>query len=388
MNMPKEAKGNSLPIFTEILTNGGIQILRSKDVFRDLSARYDIPGSEIRYIDFNRTGVRMPQGEIAPGLRVRFVATVDTFGTKSTWFALPVRSDFDSNYSMHDGNLFFGDEIIGKVDKTEFDTCDVSYQRGPHLLNLNSRNREACGGCKACTHSYKGIYPMEPQVSLVTEDQLRDFFEVKQESGLDMASLQQIAVVTGLFGDENKVVEHMRLIETVVEPMGFKGELMYFGCEVNSKEALSELSSIENFALVYAVDTFSDRANLLNPKKSKNSLDTARTTLELAQNMGIETTFSYIAGLDSLAQMQDGFKLLLPSVTRFPLVNIYQIQTPGQLAIINNDAKKLEYYVQARIMLEDMLKDTLLRPRRWENYRPLWYDTFAGEMLPSNAFGE
>ena len=39
----------------------------------------------------------------------------------------------------------------------------------------------------------------------------------------------QIAVVTGLFKGEDKVVEHMTLINEVVKEQGFHGELMYFG---------------------------------------------------------------------------------------------------------------------------------------------------------------
>ena len=50
---------------------------------------------------------------------------------------------------------------------------------------------------------------------------------------------------------------------------------MYFGCEVNSDEALQELSNLGNTSLVYAVDNFTNRAKFLAPFKAGISLDDA-----------------------------------------------------------------------------------------------------------------
>lgn len=41
----------------------------------------------------------------------------------------------------------------------------------------------------------------------------------------------------------------------------------------------------------------------------------------------------------------------------------------------------IEYYIKARKILEEMFKDTPLRPKPWENYRSLWYLTFDNEVL-------
>ena len=38
--------------------------------------------------------------------------------------------------------------------------------------------------------------------------------------------------------------------------------------------------------------------------------------------------------------------------------------------------------------IEKIFKDVNFRPKRWENYRPLWYKYFDNEELPNNSFGE
>lgn len=280
---------------------------------------------------------------------------------------------------------------MGDAHQVELDTCDVSYQRGPHLLNLNSRNRSNCAGCQACVHNYKDFYDqtvIRDLDRLVTREQIATFFDQREQAGLDIAALRQIAVVTGLFGSERAIVTHMSLIHDVVSSRGFEGELMYFGCEINSLDGLKRVTDLGNFALVYAVDNFSKRLEILGRKKSKLTLDDAKRTLTLAKTLGIQTTFAYIAGIDDLISLQQGFSFLADSITRFPIVNVYQIQTPGQMRIIDAEAKELEYYVKARETIEQVLTQTGLYPRRWENYRPLWYDFYVGQPLLSNTFGD
>lgn len=374
-----------------LLTEFGVQVTQDPEIFFELAERYQLPPTEVRYVDFNRTGVYLPNNEVQVGFRVRFIGELDTFGPKSTWFALPVRYKIDSSYSIHDNTLWFQEEKMGRVRVIELDTCDVSYQRGPRLLNLNSRSRSNCAGCTACVHSYKDLYDqtvIRDLDRLVTRKQIEDFFDQKEQGGLDVGALRQIAVVTGLFGSERAVVTHMDLIHQVVSPRGFKGELMYFGCEVNSQDSLKRLADLGDFALVYAVDNFTKRAEILNRKKGNLTLEDAKRTLTLARELGMQTTFAYIAGIDDLASLQRGFIFLADSVTRFPVINVYQIQTPGQMRIIDEEAKGLEYYVKARKAVEQVFAETDLRPRRWENYRPLWYDFYAGQPLPSNTFGD
>ena len=365
----------------------GAKLIEEYEKYIQLSEQTNIPISEIIQIDLNRSGIYFPNNEVRENFRVRFKGQI--LGDYETWYALPVRAKEDTNFSAHDGAIYFKDIRIGDLTTNlMLDTCESSYQRGPHLLNLNSRSRSNCGGCKACIHNYKSFYDntvIKDQNALYTREDINNFFDSKN---IDVSQLVQIAVVTGLFHGEEKVVEHMQLINEVAKKRGFNGELMYFGCEVNSEEALKELAKIDNFALIYAYDNFTKRDELLTKTKSKLKLETAKNTLDIAKSKGINTTISYISGIDSLESMKNGFTLIRDSLTQFPIINIYQIQNSGQAVIMDEEARGLEYYLKSRNELEKMLIDKEFKPKRWANYRPLWYKYYNGEMMEDNSFGQ
>ncbi len=367
-------------------TKYGNEIVNSFDTYKKISEEYNIDISEVVKIDLNRNGVSLPDNEVREDFRVRFKSSL--LNGYNSWYALPVRSRENTPFIAQNGVVYFDDISIGNYDELRLDTCESSYQRGPHLLNLNSRSRSNCGGCKACVHNYNDLYDstvIKDNVPLRTRQDIESFFDTRD---IDVSKLIQIAVVTGLFHGENNVVEHMKLVNDVAKERGFQGELMYFGCEVNSDEALKELASLENFELIYALDNFSNRDKFLAKTKSIITLETAKDTLLRAKDKNIETTISYISGLDSLESMKNGFMMMKDSFTRFPVINIYQIQTMEQAAILNDEAKSLEYYIKSRIELEKLFKDSEYRPRRWENYRPLWYDYYEGEKVKDNAYGQ
>ena len=236
------------------------------DAYEKLSKKYTIPVSEIILIDLNRCGIYLPNNEVRVDFRVRFKAQI--LDSYNSWYALPVRNEEDTPFKAMDGKIYLLGQEIGSFDELRLDTCESSYQRGPHLLNLNSRSRSNCGGCKACVHNYHDFYDstvIRDNTPLRTSDDINKFFDTKN---IDVEKLVQIAVVTGLFHGEKNVLEHMNLVNEVAKSRGFHGELMYFGCEVNSLEALKELANIDSFKLIYALDNFTKRDSLLAKTKS------------------------------------------------------------------------------------------------------------------------
>jgi hypothetical protein len=145
-----EAAEQEIERTPDLLSDNGIEVDRSSDIFRELGERHEIPAEDVGYIDLNRTGVHLPGAEVRVSFRARFLADVPGLdgNKRRTWFALPVRTANDSNFSVTKGGLFFGNEKMADAHKVELDTCDVSYQRGPHFLNLNSRSRGNCAGCR------------------------------------------------------------------------------------------------------------------------------------------------------------------------------------------------------------------------------------------------
>ena len=109
--------------------------------------------------------------------------------------------------------------------------------------------------------------------------------------------------------------------------------------------------------------------------------------MSVAKSLGIETTFAYIAGVDDLSAISENFAYFFNVCTRFPVVNIFQIQTDLQAQALFDGAKNLEYYLQTRRAIESAFFNSNMRPRRWENYRPLWYREFHGEFLDVKAYG-
>ena len=86
--------------------------------------------------------------------------------------------------------------------------------------------------------------------------------------------------------------------------------------------------------------------------------------------------------------MKNGFTLIKDSITKFPIINIYQIQNEGQSNLLDEEGRNIEYYIRSRIELENIFKDCDFEPKRWSNYRPLWYKYYNGKMLEDNSFGQ
>ena len=372
-----------------VLVKNGVNITTDTGEWYALSTKYSLSPQEIGLIDFNRTGVCLDDNDVRVGFRTRFNGSI-FYPNDLSWFALPVRSPEDSHFHIQNGKLMFDSFQIGVIDEPVLDTCDTSYQRGKRLLNLNSRSRSNCAGCKACVHNDKSLYDdtvIKDKHELLTAQDIDDFFHKKEQLGVKIAELDQIAVVTGLFKDENDVLSHLTDVYNVAKKYGFHGELMYFGCQLTSSAALKAFSQLGKTAIVFAIDNFTKRKKNLSKTKSDLSLEELFAAMSVARSYGTETTFAYIVGVDSLKAIAEYFAYFLNVCTRFPVVNIFQIQTDLQAQVLDEEAKNLEYYIQARQIIEDIFKYSGMRPRRWENYRPLWYREFGGESLDVKPYG-
>ena len=165
----------------------GAEITKRYEVYEKLADEYNINLSEILQIDLNRSGVYLKNGEVKENFRVRFKGKI--LDDYETWYALPVRSKEDTPFVVADGFIYFYDKKIGISKDLALDTCEASYQRGPNLINLNSRSRSNCGGCKACVHNYHNLYDstvIKDHLSLKTREDIEGFFDRKN---LDISKL-------------------------------------------------------------------------------------------------------------------------------------------------------------------------------------------------------
>ncbi len=98
----------------------------------------------------------------------------------------------------------------------------------------------------------------------------------------------------------------------------------------------------------------------------------------------METSFTYVAGLDDRAVMEPFLASLLPEVTVSPSVNVFQSHTPLMDTLRPSaEAGEVAYFLQARAFVEQVMAGigSDLVPQPWRCYRPLWYSTYAGRPL-------
>lgn len=353
--------------------------VRSMSQLHDVASRFGLPLAEVLFIEFNRSGVWTEDPEIPVGYRARFLCDEQFSDKEPMYFAVPVRCPAGSLFSIKaDGQLRFDEFEVGPTTELEIDTCDTSYfRRNRTVLNLNSNRRGNCGGCKQCVHNYP-IYDgrvLKDQVQLNSDDIISRFLEgVMSSSGwTSLSHLHQVAVVTGLFSDENEALAHLGSVRQVAANYGFHGSIFFLGCEINSAEAVVRLAELAPISFAYAIDCFDDREQRLAPRKGQWSLDSVYATLSLARQQGIETSYAYVAGIDPLPIMAETAERFADACSRHPIVNIYQMQHPSQTELLQEEAESLDYYLEARAIFEGHYASRGLYPNNWENYRSLWY---------------
>ena len=350
-----------------------------------LSGKYNIPTEDLLLLDLNLSGVKL---DFQSG-RARFElesTNKDIFPLAHSRnifnFYLAIPTVEQSPYFFRNGNLFFDKHLIGKVLGVTEDFCDASYpRRRGTVLNLNPNARTLCRGCKFCYTVFQ--IPRDREM-MISESKLRNFLKnwLKEFEVDDLSHLIQVAIVTGCFPNEKSVIEFLKTAKKVLNESSFKGELFYFGSQISTKKSFLELKKIKPLGICFSLECFEpqNRQSFLRDIKRKLHLDTIKESMVLANSMGIRTNFSYIVGLESLGTIKKGFSEFLPYVNSFPIVNVFQAHR-GQKILRRKEANKIEYYIKARGIIEDVFKYTSFRPRPWENYRTLWYLKFSGEFL-------
>ena len=339
-----------------------------------LSERYEIPEQDIILIALNLSGIN---AEI-PQKRVRFKLTPGTT-SRDFYFALCVNSA-ETPFNLIGSEMYLSSVKIGEVSGLENDTCNDNYfRRNGTELTLNTNARSSCRGCNFC-----GTYSLEAEDKerlldkIILEHRVSKILSEKGEA--DCSNLYRVSICTGCFGSEEKAVKHLINVNDVLNKLNFKGDLRYIGSEIVSEQAIDSIANhIEKFALSFTAEVFARRGEILRPNKARISIDDIKRVLCNIGNRGFEANILYVLGLDPLQVLIDGFEELFPYMNHFPIVNLFQIYSPEQALLKDTEANRIEYYLKARKALENIYKNSTLRPESWENYRPLWYLSFAKE---------
>jgi hypothetical protein len=120
-------------------------------------------------------------------------------------------------------------------------------------------------------------------------------------------------------------------------------------------------------------------------KKTKSDLlpEVMPGLLADARDAGLDTSFAYIVGLDPTRDMEPFLSALLPQVTLFPSLQVFQAHTPLMDGLRTPEADELRYFLNARRIVESVMSDVAsnLVPESWRCYRSLWYESYAGQPL-------
>lgn len=354
------------------LTGQSEHLLRDQQHLEKLSLQFNIPKSDILLTALNASGIKYQDIENDRG---RFILTLPN-GRKFL-LALTITNQPLSHFEHHQNQILFNGQPVATATDIEKDTCTDSYwRRGKSHLTLNSNSRSNCRGCSFC-----GTYELEEaDKALTTPEAIREKTEaIQTELKTDLSALESIGIVTGCFPDENKLVKNLLMIRQVFAENGFTGELQYIGSQLRTPEKIKEVAAAGPLALYLTVETFQRRQQLMKKTKSSIDLDGGRKLLATAKSLGVDTSFLYIAGLDDHQAMRQQFPLYRDLINRLPQVQTFQAYNPQQLNLRHQEANSIEYFLKTRKIVEQAFPN--LRPIAGNNYRSLWFTSYAGHHL-------
>ncbi len=270
----------------------------------DLALSYDIPFEDVLFIDLNRKGVLTDLNY--ERVRFYFKITENSYFQESNalnirdfFFAVPTHSGL-SNYYLKDNILFLKSEKVGEVSGIENDTCEAIYpRREGTVFNLNTQPKSSCRGCAFC-HTFKQT--ARDVSKMCANDLIVKYINqwLLKYNKHDLSHLYRVDIVTGCFGNEQKVLEHLNKVRIIFSRYNFNGEIFYFGSEITSAEAFNKLEKFKPFSLCLSLECFNNRKKLLRYNKAKLSLENAKYILSMSKERDFGSHFSYILGLEPL----------------------------------------------------------------------------------------
>ncbi|MFD6398986.1 radical SAM protein [Nocardia sp. NPDC060249] len=284
-----------------------------------------------------------------------------------------------SPFRLDGKRILLDGDPIADIDADEADDAVLGYWRNAgRVLTLNSNARSACTGCVFCPNTLEEAN--DPPLGF--DDLATYFATLAAERGEpDLAGVEKITVCTGCFRYEDIALKHLRQVREAMSAHNCGGDLHFLSSVLTSSAGIAEAARLGPFQLTITAEAFTKRNLIL--KDSKASVLPADMVRALGDGVtaGLRTDFTYIVGLDPLDVMERWLREFVPVCTEFPNFQVFQAHTALMDVYVADGARDIEYYLAARRTIEELFGPTGLRPLPWENYRPLWYLSFADEPL-------
>lgn len=346
------------------------------DGLAETAARYRIPVEDALLIAVNLCGVSSDQNRHRARIAVRLLSAPDT-----PWTVIVPLNAHTSPFRLIARDLYLGEDLVANVIRTDADEPVGGYFRNQgRAATLNPNARSRCVGCAFCPNTLEAA--ADPR--LHKERDLDELISalVEQHPRRDLTELQEVTISTGCFGHENTAVDHVIRMRKVLTQHKINARIGLLTSVVQADAAFATLADVVRpFVLRLTVECFTRRDLLLKATKARLRTSEMADVLQRARQKGLDTSFTYIVGLDPLEDLCRGVVSLLEYVTEFPNFQVYQAHNPIMAGLRAPGADRLEFYLEARAEIERLMGTNGMRPMAWECYRPLWYFTFAGDRL-------
>jgi hypothetical protein len=343
-----------------------------------LALSYGVPIEDALLIAINLYGISSDQNRHRARLTVRLVASPEV-----PWQVIVPLNNLGSPFTLFGQDLHFGPDSIAHVSRVDADEAVGGYFRDDgRAATLNPNARSRCVGCAFCPNTLEAS--ADPRLS--EERDLGDLLAAmtEQHPRRDLSELTEVTVSTGCFDREDAAVAHLVSLRATLAAHGITARIGILTSVIQTDKAFEMLAQrVAPFVLRLTAECFGRRDLLLKASKARLNYHHMPELLRRARRTGLDTSFTYIVGLDPLAQMRDGLSDLAEHITEFPNLQVYQAHNSIMAGLRVPGADRIEFYLRARVEIEKILGTSGLRPVAWECYRPLWHFTFAGETLVS-----
>lgn len=341
----------------------------------ETASNYNVPLLDTLFIALNWAGLQSDTGMPRARMQVR------PTGQSDTWqIILPL--DSSASPFEHRGTaIMLDDEPVADIVGIENDDVVLTYLRaGGHSVTLNTHSRSTCIGCLFCPNVIEDAADATLRTSAELADLLR--WVTSDNSWGDLRGVGVITVCTGCFQTPLAAIQHMAAVQQAARPLGFNGRLHLLSSVVRDADDLKRIAAELNpFHLTLTVECFTRRGLLLKDTKASLSFEQTCTILDTCAELGIMADFTYVVGLDPLQETIDGLRQLAGHVTTFPRLQVFQAHNSYMRRAMTPEAEQLSYFLEVRNAIEPAYSGHGLQPTSWENYRPLWYSRFDGELV-------
>ncbi|MEQ4206444.1 hypothetical protein [Actinopolymorpha sp. B9G3] len=344
--------------------------------WESLASDYDVAWTDLLLIALNVHGIRTPAGS-----RVRIDLRLPT-EPEPRLIVVPSGRP-ESPFELVGDALVVEGRTVAAAERVVADDAVPGYLRcwdgerwRAATLNPNSRSR--CTGCAFCPTTLEDA--VDPRLRLDDEiAALLAGLAAELPPGGSLADLTEVTISTGCFHTEAAALDHLRTVRRVLSDHGIQPRIGLLSSVLRSQEAFDAIArEVGPFLLYLTAECTSRRDILLKESKASLRPEEMPALLARARAAGLDTSFTYVVGLDPYVEMREFLLLLLPQVTVFPSIQVYQSHTPLMDVLRSPDATDLSYYLRIRREVEDRCSVRGLVPERWRCYRPLWYTTYAG----------